>query len=94
MQAIGDGGQGWGNFILYVLASEKIRNRLFGWLSDCIQNRLPHATTGEYSPVDRGAGRVQSPPEARPLTPRSSINHDPPEKRQSYKSIDLEPTTS
>ena len=29
-QAIGDGGQGWGNVILFVLASDKIRARLFG----------------------------------------------------------------
>ena len=28
LQAIGDGGQGWGNFVLYILASDKIRNRL------------------------------------------------------------------
>ena len=28
-QAIGDGGQGWGNFILYVMVSGKVRNKLF-----------------------------------------------------------------
>lgn len=31
-QAIGDGGQGWGNVILYVITSAKIRQRLFGWM--------------------------------------------------------------
>jgi len=29
LQAIGDGGQGWGNLVLYIVASDKIRNRLF-----------------------------------------------------------------
>ena len=31
-QALGDGGQGWGNVVLFVLASDKIRTRLFGGL--------------------------------------------------------------
>ncbi len=31
-QAIGDGGQGWGNAILYIFLSAKLRGRLFGWL--------------------------------------------------------------
>jgi hypothetical protein len=30
LQAIGDGGQGWGNAILYVFFSPEIRRRLFG----------------------------------------------------------------
>ena len=32
MQAIGDGGQGWGNAILYIFASKIVRKRLFGWM--------------------------------------------------------------
>ena len=35
-QAIGDGGQGWGNVILYIFASEKLRKRLFGWMIVCV----------------------------------------------------------
>jgi len=39
-QAIGDGGQGWGNVLLYVLASDKIRQRLYKRLTG--QPDKPH----------------------------------------------------
>ena len=29
LQAVGDGGQGWGNFILYVFTNKQMRERLF-----------------------------------------------------------------
>ena len=38
IQAIGDGGQGWGNFILYVVVSEKIRKKL---LTCCLLKKQP-----------------------------------------------------
>lgn len=41
MQAVGDGGQGWGNAILYVFLSPVIRSRLFKEpLEDCFDNVL------------------------------------------------------
>lgn len=29
LQAIGDGGQGWGNFILYVFSTKQLRDKMF-----------------------------------------------------------------
>lgn len=45
IQAIGDGGQGWGNVLLYVLASDKIRTRLLGQMFGCCSedDEAPHA---------------------------------------------------
>ncbi|XP_064385388.1 G-protein coupled receptor 157-like [Halichondria panicea] len=56
-QAIGDGGQGWGNVFLYVLASDKIRTRLLGQLfcpsnsDDYPPRRIPDV---KPRPIDRG----------------------------------------
>lgn len=37
-QAIGDGGQGWGNAILYIFLSPVIRERLIGeWCGKCVE---------------------------------------------------------
>lgn len=52
LQAIGDGGQGWGNFILYVMVSDKIRTRL---LAGCCKKRNrgnphPHNQLQDRSP--------------------------------------------
>ena len=39
LQAIGDGGQGWGNAILYIFLSPVIRQRLIGeWCGRCVEN--------------------------------------------------------
>ena len=33
LQAIGDGGQGWGNFILYVFGTKQLRDKMFCYQS-------------------------------------------------------------
>lgn len=55
-QAIGDGGQGWGNFILYVMVSKKVRNKLLTCCSrreSCsnLNNQLDQKSSSIY-PVD------------------------------------------
>ena len=45
-QAVGDGGQGWGNAILYIFLSPVIRERLIGeWCGTCLEKleKLDHA---------------------------------------------------
>ncbi len=42
-QAIGDGGQGWGNAILYIFLSSVIRERLLGeWCGKCVDKIEDH----------------------------------------------------
>ena len=59
-QAIGDGGQGWGNVILYIFASEKLRKRLLGWMicvhkpkslshTDCPTKPIAHQFKEQYA---------------------------------------------
>lgn len=52
-QAIGDGGQGWGNVILYIFTSEKFRKRLFGWKPVCVRDskQVDH----QKKPIIRGS---------------------------------------
>lgn len=50
LQAIGDGGQGWGNFILYVIVSDKVRSRL---LTCCA---LERATPPQNHHIQNGGG--------------------------------------
>lgn len=43
LQAIGDGGQGWGNAILYIFLSPIIRERLIGeWCGKCAEKLEDH----------------------------------------------------
>lgn len=51
IQAIGDGGQGWGNFILYVMVSDKIRNKLLGC---CRRRHKPKGPLGEAGEGQEG----------------------------------------
>lgn len=93
MQAIGDGGQGWGNFILYVLASGKIRNRLFGWMVDCLPccsgGTAVTSTDDPHPKQNNGYTRVQA-QNHEVLSPYSSINDG---DQNDYGSIGMEPTT-
>lgn len=68
IQAIGDGGQGWGNAILYIVLSPTIRKRLFGSVCgvciDAVEARLGgvlETDTGEYTssrPINRRPQQV------------------------------------
>lgn len=89
LQALGDGGQGWGNFILYVLASSKIRNRLFGWLIDRLPCCSKSEMTEEITPKPgNGYARI---PRPEILSQYSSINEGG--ERINYGTIGMEPTT-
>ncbi len=66
MQAIGDGGQGWGNAVLYVLLSPTVRTRLYNSLCGrclhALEDRLgcdPETdTTTSPKPVNRRVRNV------------------------------------
>lgn len=49
MQAVGDGGQGWANALLFVIFSKNIRRRLFiePLRRICIQTRQAESNTGQ-----------------------------------------------
>lgn len=94
LQAIGDGGQGWGNFILYVLASGKIRNRLFGWMVDCLpccnRGTVEASTEEPHHPhLNNGYTKVRA-QNHEVLSPYSSVNDA---EGSRYGSIGMEPTT-
>lgn len=64
-QAVGDGGQGWGNALLYIFLSPKLRGRLFG----CLYRPLAHCcqmmTSKRYSNTDGSINRTAKTPHAR-----------------------------
>ncbi len=54
-QAIGDGGQGWANFFLYVIVSDKVRTKLLHCCTpDLTPNDLQENSSASY-PLDPGA---------------------------------------
>lgn len=61
MHAIGDGGQGWGNAILYIFASTKIRDRMFGWLYKPILGAILHCLRGYEDAVPEEEANVNGP---------------------------------
>ena len=68
-QAIGDGGQGWGNAILYIFLSPIIRERLIQeWCGKCLE---------KYDELDPGkSNNVQS--------DNTGINHTGPPRSKDY----------
>ena len=100
-QAIGDGGQGWGNVILYIFTSEKLRKRLFGWMTVCVHNsnqvdRLSKPSYKEqYAAINNHPTAMNNPGGVSILsskmvaryTPKVHINGEP------LSAISHEPTT-
>ena len=53
MQAIGDGGQGWGNAICYIFLSPVMRARLVGeWCGTCVEKLDDHLNGVAGHPTD------------------------------------------
>lgn len=81
IQAIGDGGQGWGNFVLYILASGKIRRRLLSCCCVfCCYTNKKHAPTPPpplLLPQDKRPKRKEPGILQRPATGHKSINQYP-----------------
>ena len=73
-----------------MLASGKIRNRLFGWMVDCLpccSRGTVIASAENPPPKNNGYARVPAP---EILSPCSSINDG---DRKKYGSFGMEPTT-
>lgn len=102
-QAVGDGGQGWGNVILYVITSAKIRQRLFGWMMVCSRDSKPKTPsqtvnhpinrTFKERPNDYAAITNVNNPGTFPPSSKAMVHYTPDHTREPSSTNAHEPTT-